>query len=168
MSTTSYSTSGSRPTSRHYDTGFPDSFASCTTSMRHPDAIIDPGFAISAEHIDPAKTLHRSRKSLLHKHRRTISHGKINEETLDRNLTTIPPMGLPAHDSTTELVHQKSRDVSAGIAQPSGAGAESPSGAKGPEPILSISPGFQYTDADEHDSEERRHNSIFRKLMNKN
>ncbi|KAI0912090.1 hypothetical protein F4824DRAFT_445144 [Ustulina deusta] len=163
MSTTSYSTSDSRPTSRHYETGFPDSFASCTTSMRHPDAILDPGFAISAEHIDPAKTLHRSRKSLLRKHRRTISYGKINEGTLGQNFTERPHSRLSAADSATELVDQKSHD----LAQPSKAGAESPSRAKGSESILGISPGFQYTDDGEHDGDERRRNKIFRKLMNK-
>ncbi|KAI0540637.1 hypothetical protein GGR58DRAFT_498990 [Xylaria digitata] len=165
MSTTSYSTNDSRPTSRHYDTGFPDSFASCTTSMRHPDAIIDPGFAISAEHIDPAKTLHRSRKSLLRKHRRTISYGKINEGTLSQKFTERPPSRLSAHDGATE---QKLHDVSAGIAQPSNVRAESPSRAKESENILGISPGFQYTDGGDHDSEERGRNNIFRKLINKN
>ncbi|KAK8115186.1 hypothetical protein PG999_007255 [Apiospora kogelbergensis] len=63
-----------------YDTGFPDSFAARTTSLRHPDANTSPGACISAEDIDPAKTLHRSRRSLLRKkHRRTISHGVITE-----------------------------------------------------------------------------------------
>ncbi|KAF2973371.1 hypothetical protein GQX73_g239 [Xylaria multiplex] len=161
MSTTSYSTNDSRPTSRHYDTGFPDSFASCTTSMRHPDAIIDPGFAISAEHIDPAKTLHRSRKSLLRKHRRTISYGKINEGSLSQNFTERPPSRLSAHDGATE---QKSHDV----AQPSSVRVESPSRAKESESILGISPGFQYTGDGDHDSEERRRDKILRKLINKN
>ncbi|KAI1425672.1 hypothetical protein F5Y12DRAFT_713950 [Xylaria sp. FL1777] len=154
MSTTSYSTNDSRPTSRQYDTGFPDSFASCTTSMRHPDAIIDPGFAISAEHIDPAKTLHRSRMSLLRKHKRTISHGKIDEGTLGQNSLEKPPSRFSTADSATELVDQKSHVSSK-------AGAESVSQENGSQSI------FQYAGNGDYDSDERRTNNIFRKLMNK-
>ncbi|KAI1270921.1 hypothetical protein F5Y07DRAFT_384739 [Xylaria sp. FL0933] len=156
MSTTSYSTSDSRPTSRQLDTGFPESFSSCTTSMRHPDAIIDPGFVISAEHIDPAKTLHRSRKSLLRKHRRTISQGKLDERTLSQTPTERPPSTSSAADSA---------GASVDLAQPSK--LESPSRAKGSDGILGISPGFQYTADEEHDADERRRNNILRKLINK-
>ncbi|KAI0424861.1 hypothetical protein F5Y09DRAFT_323175 [Xylaria sp. FL1042] len=155
MSTTSDSTNDSRPTSRHYDTGFPESFSSCTTSMRHPDAIIDPGFAISAEHIDPAKTLHRSRKSLLRKHRRTISHGKLDEGTSGgQNPTERPPLS-----STVESMNGTSVDLTQ-----SSKAAESPSRAKGSDSILGISPGFQDK---ANDPNERRRSNILRKLMNK-
>ncbi len=85
MSTTSVSTNGSRPgSSRNYDTGFPEWFAAHTTSLRHPDAITTPGASISADDLDPAKALHRSKHSLLSKHKRTISHGKIAPETNQR------------------------------------------------------------------------------------
>ncbi|KAJ8133467.1 hypothetical protein O1611_g147 [Lasiodiplodia mahajangana] len=157
MSTSSCSTSGSRPTSRHHDTGFPDSFASWTTSRRHPDAVIDPGFAISSEHIDPAKTLHRSRKSLLRKHRRTISHGKINGGSFGQTYTERPSSAISGGDVTDGLVDQKSQDASAGVKT----GVET----SGSEAMLGISPGFQYT---EDDDEERRRTKILRKLMNKN
>ncbi|KAI1199741.1 hypothetical protein F5X97DRAFT_116872 [Nemania serpens] len=170
MSTTSHSSNGSRPTSRHYDTGFPDIFASCTTSMRHPDAIVDPGFAISSEHIDPANTMHRSRKSLLHKHRRTISSGKINEASFgDHNYTERPSSSTSTANSANDLIGSKSLDASAGIAQ-SPKGVENPSRAKGPENGLGISPGFQYTnDVERHDDDdERRRTKILRKLMHKN
>ncbi|KAI8953199.1 hypothetical protein F4801DRAFT_537776 [Xylaria longipes] len=160
MSTTSFSSSSSRPTSGQYNTGFPDSFASVTTSMRHPDAIIDPSFAISAEHIDPAKTLHRSRKSLLRKHRRTISHGKIDEGSLGQDYAE-------ADNSATGVVSQKAQDVSAAIAQSSGTDAETPTQAEGSEDILGLSAGFRYIGDREHDSEERRRGNIFNKLMNK-
>ncbi|KAK8138745.1 hypothetical protein PG984_002125 [Apiospora sp. TS-2023a] len=81
MSSASTISSSTRPMSRdQHDTGFPESFASRTTSMRHPDANTSPGACISAEDIDPAKTLNRSRRSLLRKHRRTISHGVITAE----------------------------------------------------------------------------------------
>ncbi|KAI3322548.1 hypothetical protein HD806DRAFT_536386 [Xylariaceae sp. AK1471] len=165
MSTTSNSTSGSRPTSRQYNTGFPDSFATWTTSMRHPDAIIDPDFAISSEHIDPAKTLHRSRKSLLHKHRRTISHGKITAADLGQDEATHQSsMFSSTSDSTTDLVEQKSDDAStAAISQSAKAGSESSNRTEGTDNFMRVSPGFQYT-ADE----ERRRSKIFRKLMNKN
>lgn len=81
MSTASISSDNSRPTSRNYDTGFPDWFAAHTTSLRHPDAITTPGTCISAEDLDPSRALNRSKNSLLAKHKRTISHGKIPPET---------------------------------------------------------------------------------------
>ncbi|KAI1303278.1 hypothetical protein F5Y03DRAFT_395997 [Xylaria venustula] len=151
MSTTSYSTNDSRPTSRHYDTGFPDSFATCTTSMRHPDAIIDPGFAISAEHIDPAKSLHRSRKSLLRKHRRTISQGKLDEATLNQISSARPFSSLSAADSATQLVDHKSHDAHSGLEQPLKADAESLSRAKDSETTMGLSSGFHYSDDGDHD-----------------
>ncbi|KAI0102028.1 hypothetical protein GGR51DRAFT_562949 [Nemania sp. FL0031] len=161
MSTSSCSSSGSRPTSRQHDTGFPDSFASWTTSMRHPDAVIDPGFAMSSEHIDPAKTLQRSRKSLLRKHRRTISHGKINEGSFGPTYTERPSSAISVADITNGSADQKLQDASAGAK----VGIETP----GSEAILGISPGFQYTgDGELNDDEERRRNKILRKLMNKN
>ncbi|KAI1187278.1 hypothetical protein F5B17DRAFT_400447 [Nemania serpens] len=170
LSTSSQSTNGSRPTSRQYDTGFPESFASCTTSMRHPDAIIDPGFAISSEHIDPAKTMHRSRTSLLHKHRRTISSGKINETSfVHPNYTERPSSSTSTANSATDLVGPKSLDASAGIVK-SSKGVEGPSRTEGHENVVGISPGFQYTkDVDLHDDDdERRRTRIFRRLMHKN
>ncbi|KAI0402224.1 hypothetical protein F4802DRAFT_381419 [Xylaria palmicola] len=165
MSTTSYSSSGSRPTSRQYDTGFPASFTSCTTSMRHPDAVVDPDFAISAEHIDPAKTLHRSRKSLLRKHRRTISHGKINEGSFGQIYADSAASG--AH-GVTGTAGSKLPDAFVGVSQQSSAAhAETPSHATASTNILGLSPGFQYADDGEHDDEEQRKANIFRKLMNK-
>ncbi|KAI0857585.1 hypothetical protein F4860DRAFT_517776 [Xylaria cubensis] len=158
MSTTSYSSSGSRPTSRQYNTGFPDSFASCTTSMRHPDAISDPTFAISAEHIDPAKTLHRSRKSMLRKHRRTISHGKITEGSFGQDYMERP---ASAGNNAT-AIEQKAQGVNAGIANSAGAGAETPSRVNDSKDILGISPGFRHIDSREHGR-----GNIFNKMMNK-
>ncbi|KAI1177211.1 hypothetical protein F4777DRAFT_577266 [Nemania sp. FL0916] len=165
MSTTSYSTNGSRPTSRQHDTGFPDSFASRTTSMRHPDAIIDPGFAISSEHIDPAKTLQRSRKSLLRKHRRTISFGKISEGSFS---LIDPEKDTSGANSTADLVNQESSNASVSTAQPSKPVAESSSRAGGSESILGLSPGFHYTYDGSPDDDERRRTNIFRKLTRKN
>ncbi|KAI0514570.1 hypothetical protein F5B22DRAFT_647609 [Xylaria bambusicola] len=166
MSTTSSSTSGSRPTSRHqpYDTGFPDFFASCTTSMRHPEAVIEPGFAMSAEHIDPSKSLHRSRKTLLRKHRRTISHGKITEEELAQ---LALERRISEASSTTKQADSKSYDSNANLTQSSNAGAESPSRAKETRSIMGLTPGFQYANDEAHDDDERRKSNIFRKLINK-
>ncbi|GAP85864.1 hypothetical protein SAMD00023353_1401660 [Rosellinia necatrix] len=165
MSTTSYSSNGSRPTSRHHDTGFPDSFASCTTSMRHPDAIIDPSFSISAEHIDPARTLHHSRKSLLHKHRRTISHGKINEESFGSNYAGRLASRFPAPDSATGLVDQHAHEVGSYVVTCE-ANTQNPSHTEEPEKALGLGPAFQYV-GEGDDSDERRRSNIFRKLMHK-
>ncbi|KAK5628678.1 hypothetical protein RRF57_004393 [Xylaria bambusicola] len=167
MSTTSSSTSGSRPTSRHHDTGFPDFFASCTTSMRHPEAVIDPGFAMSAEHIDPSKSLHRSRKTLLRKHRRTISHGKITEEELAQLALERPPSRLSEASSTTKQADFKSYDSNANLAQSPNAGAENPGRAKESGSILGLTPGFQYANDEAHDKDERQKSNILRKLINK-
>ncbi|KAI0024111.1 hypothetical protein F4780DRAFT_636398 [Xylariomycetidae sp. FL0641] len=97
-STTSNSTSGSRPTSRSYDTGFPDSFSDFTTSARHPDAVVDPEYAISAEDVDPSKTMHRHRHSFLHKrqsHKRTISHGIIPKQgSYNNSIDSAIELGL--------------------------------------------------------------------------
>ncbi|KAI1335413.1 hypothetical protein F5Y15DRAFT_248988 [Xylariaceae sp. FL0016] len=91
------SESSSRPTSRYgYDTGFPESMAAHTTSMRHPDAIVAPGFSISSEDVDAAKTLHRTKRSfLVHKHRRTISSGRIPQDLAHAH---------QANDSTTSVM----------------------------------------------------------------
>ncbi|KAI0202018.1 hypothetical protein F4808DRAFT_92314 [Astrocystis sublimbata] len=163
MSTASYSSSGSRPTSRHYNTGFPDSFAACTTSMRHPDAIIDPSFAISAEHIDPEKTLQRSRKSLLRKHRRTISHGKITEDTFAREFAETLALG---DDDVNGVVGNQAQDAS--VAMSPKRPAETASQAKDHETTLGSSADFRDIDNEQHDNDERRRNHIFRKLMNNN
>jgi hypothetical protein len=166
MSTASYSSNGSRPTSRHHDTGFPDFFASCTTSLRHPDAVVDPGFAISAEHIDPAKTLQRSRKSLLRKHRRTISHGKINEDSFARDYTERPSLGVSATEGTDEISH----NIAADVAHSSNAGGEPLSRTEEHEHdhILGLSTVFQHVTDDGDDGDERRRDKILRKLMHKN
>jgi hypothetical protein len=71
------SSTDSRPLSRDYDTGFPESLEAHTTSMRHPDANTAPNAFITADDIDPARSFQRCKKSLLHKHRRTISQGSI-------------------------------------------------------------------------------------------
>ncbi|KAI8633960.1 hypothetical protein F5Y19DRAFT_471220 [Xylariaceae sp. FL1651] len=168
MSMTSNSTSGSRPTSRHYDTGFPDSFAARTTSLRHPDAILDPSFAISAEHVDPAKTLHRSRKSLLRKHRRTISHGTIPNGDLDHNELLKSTTMLSTTDSAVDIAEPESNNMNADIGRPSKDSMESSSRAQGPERTSPVSPGFQYTaDGREPSREEHRKSNIFRKWRNK-
>ncbi|KAI1824296.1 hypothetical protein F4861DRAFT_272164 [Xylaria intraflava] len=166
MSTTSSSSSGSRPTSRNYDTGFPDSFASRTTSMRHPDAIIDPDFAICSEHIDPAKTLQRSLMSLLRKHRRTMSSAKSIEGTLGR-VSTDHRSSSSAADATYEQSH----DTSAGIAQPLNVHMDHLNPIEAAEKALGISSHSDSHHADDSDlqeGEDRRRSKIFWKLMSKN
>ena len=92
MSTASVSTNNSRPNSRDDEelqqeedvTGFPPYFRNHTTSRRHPDAITTPGACITADDVDPSKALNRSKHSLLRKHKRTVSHGKIDPESAQR------------------------------------------------------------------------------------
>ncbi|RYO90679.1 hypothetical protein DL766_006168 [Monosporascus sp. MC13-8B] len=105
MSTVSASTNDSRPTSRNYDTGFPDWFAAHTTSLRHPDAIVGSGACISAEDFDPDKAIRRSKRRLLAKHRRTLSHGKIEPEAgqgQDLHLSAIPDNDSVLDEDTHE------------------------------------------------------------------
>ncbi|KAI1502868.1 hypothetical protein F5X99DRAFT_146353 [Biscogniauxia marginata] len=125
MSTISTSTSSSRPTSRGYDTGFPDSFAACTTSLRHPDAIVDPGYSMSTEDIDPSKTFHRSRKSFLSKRkRRTVSHGLITHE-LNQHPNASASSVLPSIDSAIDIIEIKEPDDDGSIGGLSKDGADS-------------------------------------------
>ena len=87
MSAASVSTNNSRPNSRDDDelqedvTGFPPYFRKHTTSRRHPDAITTPGACITAEDVDPSKALSRTRHQFLKRHKRTVSHGKIEPES---------------------------------------------------------------------------------------
>ncbi|ORY64938.1 uncharacterized protein BCR38DRAFT_431383 [Pseudomassariella vexata] len=104
MSTTS-NTSSRRPSSRDYITGFPDSFAGRTTSLRHPDANTAPGASISAEDIDPARTLQRSRRSFHNKYKRTISYGKITPEMEQqfRNMSSA----IGSNDSAIDMTEDR-------------------------------------------------------------
>ncbi|KAI1485630.1 hypothetical protein F5X96DRAFT_682656 [Biscogniauxia mediterranea] len=157
MSTISTSSSSSRPTSRNYDTGFPDSFASCTTSLRHPDAIVDPAYSISTEDVDPAKTFHRSRKSFLSKHKRTTSHGVIVHQ-MDQNASTSSV--LPSVDSAVDIMEMK--DEHGSIGEFSKDGAESidhMDDTKG-DPMFG-SPG---QGLGEEEGDESRRGKIFRKF----
>ncbi|KAI0837719.1 hypothetical protein F5Y06DRAFT_270076 [Hypoxylon sp. FL0890] len=168
MSITSNSTRNSRPTSRHYDTGFPDSLTARTTSIRHPDAIIDPSFAISAEHVDPAKTLHRSQKSLLRKHRRTINHGITTNSDLHHNKLFKSTTMLSTADSAVDIAKPKLKNMNADIGRPSKDNIESTRRAQGSGRTSAVSPGFQYiADGRELSREEHRKSTIFRKWRNK-
>lgn len=109
MSTASFSSGNSRPTSRNYDTGFPDWFATHTTSLRHPDAITTPGASISAEDLDPSKALRRSKQSLMAKHRRTLSHGKIAPEPNQNQGQHLTETNLD-HAGDVQDAHQVLRD----------------------------------------------------------
>ncbi|KAH9900060.1 hypothetical protein F4778DRAFT_153948 [Xylariomycetidae sp. FL2044] len=126
MSTSSISTNASRSTSRNHDTGFPDSFDSHTTSMRHPDAVVDPGFAISAEDIDVSKTANRSRRRsiLAKRNRRTISHGKITPSQ-DQGHPSRSMSGLSSSDSALDMNELGLQDAHESHAQMSKDGADS-------------------------------------------
>jgi hypothetical protein len=116
------STASGRRASRDYDTGFPD--LPRTTTWRHPEANTAPGACISAEDIDPARALHRHRRSFLsHRHKHTTSHGFIATAMEQEYLCSKD--ALVAIDSAIDLDDGKSvvRDDEA--ARPSKDGAES-------------------------------------------
>ncbi|OTB09046.1 hypothetical protein M426DRAFT_18436 [Hypoxylon sp. CI-4A] len=118
--------SGSRRSSRNYDTGFPDAFAEYTTSMRHPDANVNPDACISAEDIDPSKTLQRTRRSFLskHKHKKhTISHGVIAKGSDSQS--NHSSLALPTIDSAVDVTNLKHVDSNGSIGHSSNDGAES-------------------------------------------
>ncbi|KAI6092242.1 hypothetical protein F4821DRAFT_159582 [Hypoxylon rubiginosum] len=100
------SPSSSRRSSRTYDTGFPDAFAEYTTSLRHPEANVSPGACISAEDVDPSRTLQRTRRSILAKHKRMISHGMITPEPNQQQAN-----GSPTADSGVDMGDVKSADT---------------------------------------------------------
>ncbi|KAI1435236.1 hypothetical protein GGR50DRAFT_694402 [Xylaria sp. CBS 124048] len=167
MSTTS-SSSGSRPNSRNYDTGFPDWFASRTTSLRHPDAIVDPSFAISSEHIDPAKTQHRSLMSLLRKHRRAMSSGKSSEGHLSR-VSVDYASEFAVTDSSADISHHSSHDPVATTLHRSSADSDRLIHMDLSKKISGVIPLFEHSDdGDLNDGTARRRTNIFRKLMSKN
>ncbi|KAI1380800.1 hypothetical protein F4677DRAFT_198743 [Hypoxylon crocopeplum] len=116
--------SGSRPTSRNYDTGFPDAFAEYTTSRRHPEANVSPGACISAEDIDSSRTLQRTRRSFLAKHKRTISHGVITQDS-HRQQTNHSTLVLPSVDSAVDVGDVKPVDTNGSIGRSSKDGTES-------------------------------------------
>jgi hypothetical protein len=142
--------------------------------MRHPNAIIDPSFAICAEHVDPVKALHRSRASLLYRHKRnrTISQGKISGDGLLISQDGEARRPSTIADSTTDLIGRTSSyGTSAGNGQSLSSSSSKAGDAEIPsrtEDITTVSPGFQYTGDELLDHEERRRSNIFRKLMNKN
>lgn len=69
-----------RPASR--DTGFPEPFnGDRNTTLPHPDANLSPNARISQDDIAVAKVLHRTRRSFMAKHKRTISHGFLDPQS---------------------------------------------------------------------------------------
>ncbi|KAI0833180.1 hypothetical protein F5Y06DRAFT_280537 [Hypoxylon sp. FL0890] len=116
--------SGSRRSSRNYDTGFPEAFAEYTTSLRHPEANVNPGACISAEDIDPSRTLHRTRRSFLGKHKRTISHGVIPHDS-DQRHPSNSNLALPSIDSAVDVGNLKRVDTNGSIGHSSKDGTES-------------------------------------------
>ncbi|KAI2779768.1 hypothetical protein F4815DRAFT_170835 [Daldinia loculata] len=116
--------SSSRRTSRNYDTGFPDAFAEYTTSLRHPDANVSPGACISAEDIDPSKTLHRTHRSFLAKHKRTIAHGRIGQNTSQKRSNSSVVI-IPTADSAVDVGDLKRTGTNGSIGHSSKDGAES-------------------------------------------
>ncbi|KAI1395232.1 hypothetical protein F4819DRAFT_501198 [Hypoxylon fuscum] len=117
--------SSSRRTSRNYDTGFPEAFAERTTSLRHPEANVSPGACISAEDIDPSKTMQRTRRSVLAKHRRTISHGRITQDPDYQQQSNCSALVLPTVDSAVDVGDIKPTDTNGSIGCSSKDGAES-------------------------------------------
>ncbi|KAI0134712.1 hypothetical protein BJ170DRAFT_591673 [Xylariales sp. AK1849] len=116
--------SSRRPISRDYDTGFPDSLAARTTSLRHPEANTAPDACISAEDIDPAKALNRHRKSFLHhKYKRTISHGFITSEKEQEYFDSKE--GLGSIDSAIDMGESKALVEGEGNTRPSKDGTAS-------------------------------------------
>ena len=118
MSTASVSSNNSRPNSRDEDelrpeedvTGFPSYFRSHTTSRRHPDAITTPGACITADDVDPNKALNRSKHSLLRKHKRTVSHGKIDPDSAQSQSTATITTAAAAPGSAEHAAAQESGD----------------------------------------------------------
>ncbi|OAA59052.1 hypothetical protein SPI_06254 [Niveomyces insectorum RCEF 264] len=79
---TASKTSTKAPSSRDYDTGFPEPFGGSNTTWRHPDANTSPDASISAADVAVEKVLRRSRGSFLMKHRRTLNSGKLTHTSV--------------------------------------------------------------------------------------
>ncbi|KAI1211728.1 uncharacterized protein F4807DRAFT_399964 [Annulohypoxylon truncatum] len=115
---------GNRPARRNYDTGFPDAFAEYTTSLRHPDANVSPGACISAEDIDASKTLHRTRRSFLARHKRTVAHGIISNGTTSKRGSRTS-LVLPSIDSAVDVGDLKHTDSNGSFGNSSKDGSDS-------------------------------------------
>ncbi|KAI0885575.1 uncharacterized protein GGS22DRAFT_187860 [Annulohypoxylon maeteangense] len=116
--------SSNRSSRREYDTGFPDAFAEYTTSLRHPDANVNPGACISAEDIDPSKTLHRTRRSFLARHKRTVTHGIISNGS-DSKRASRSTLILPTIDSAVDVGDLKHTDTNGSFGNSSKDGTDS-------------------------------------------
>ncbi|KAI5860157.1 hypothetical protein GGS23DRAFT_251859 [Durotheca rogersii] len=154
--------SGKRPASRNYDTGFPDAFAEYTTSLRHPEANTNPGACISAEDVDPSRTLQRTRRSFLAKKKKKyLSHGVITQlPNLTSSNTSISV--LPGSDSAVDVGTIKRTGTSGSIGRSSKDGAESLglSSNGGSSPSSPTTP-----DDDDLHGETRRGPKLFRKWL---
>lgn len=104
---------------------------------------------------------------MLRKHRKTISHGKIDEEELAKLAMERTPSRLSEAGSPMEQAGSKPYDSNIDISRPSTAGVESSSRERESESVLGLSPGFRLTGDETDDKDERRKSNIFRKLMNK-
>jgi hypothetical protein len=112
------STGSRRPSSRDYDTGFPESLAARTTSLRHPEANTAPGACISAHDIDPARALHRHRRSYAHhKHKLTTSYGFITPEMEQEYVKSKEALG--SIDSAIDMNDGKALVGDDGMGRPS-------------------------------------------------
>lgn len=95
MSTTSTSSSAKL----RRDTGFPEPFCGNRNTTRpHPEANLSPDATLSADDIDPARSLHRSRRSILRrsKHKGSLKYGKLAAEPLQRPSTSSSSPSLGA------------------------------------------------------------------------
>ncbi|KAM0333177.1 hypothetical protein ACHAQA_001837 [Verticillium albo-atrum] len=71
--------SSSSKSMRQHDTGFPEPFNGISnTTLPHPEADLSPGAVISQDDFTTGKV--GKRRSLRHKHKRTISHGRITPQ----------------------------------------------------------------------------------------
>jgi len=90
-----------RPRSR--DTGFPEPF--CGTGLPRPDADLSPNACISADDVPVGKVLHRSRRSFLAKHKRTISYGKVLPEAANQLMYSDSAVVLESEEESPS--HEK-------------------------------------------------------------
>ncbi|KAM0287195.1 hypothetical protein ACHAQH_000509 [Verticillium albo-atrum] len=75
---TARASASSKPRRQH-DTGFPEPFnGNSNTTLPHPEADLSPGAVISQDDLTAGKI--GKRRSLRHRHKRTISHGRITPQ----------------------------------------------------------------------------------------
>ena len=87
------------------------------TTLPHPDADLSPNACISADDVPANRVLHRSRRSFLAKHKRTLSYGKVLPEAAEHMYSD--PAAVLESEGDSSPAHEKHDPLARPNAAPS-------------------------------------------------